>query len=66
MTYSDEFEVFWKYYPKKKGKGQAEKAFKKALLQTTLNTILDAIVNCSRTEQWQKGNCVISVKSNGI
>lgn len=39
----DVFEDFWKAYPKKVGKGQAERAFRAALKITSLETILEAI-----------------------
>ncbi len=48
------FTSFWKAYPKKVGKGDAEKKFKKLKVDDTLlETMLSAISNQKRTEQWQ-------------
>jgi hypothetical protein len=38
-----QFNQFWSVYPRKKGKGQARKAFEKALEKTDLQTILDGV-----------------------
>jgi len=38
-----QFNEFWAVYPRKKGKGQARKAFEKALEKTDLQTILDGV-----------------------
>jgi hypothetical protein len=40
---SEQFNQFWAVYPRKKGKGQAIKAFEKALLKTDLETILAGV-----------------------
>jgi hypothetical protein len=40
---SEQFNKFWAIYPRKKGKGQAIKAFEKALLKTDLETILAGV-----------------------
>jgi hypothetical protein len=40
---SEQFNQFWAIYPRKKGKGQAIKAFEKALLKTDLETILAGV-----------------------
>ena len=40
---SEQFNKFWAMYPRKKGKGQAIKAFEKALLKTDLETILAGV-----------------------
>jgi len=40
---SEQFNQFWAVYPRKKGKGQARKAFEKALLKTDLETILAGV-----------------------
>ena len=37
------FDKFWKIYPRKIGKGKAKDAFNKAVLKTTLLTIMDAV-----------------------
>lgn len=53
----DQFEVFWKAYPKRKNKGQAEKAFKKAAPDEQLMAcILTAIEQAKNSEQWLKEN----------
>lgn len=39
---ASDFEVFWEAYPRKVAKGDAERAFPKALAQTTLETLTDA------------------------
>jgi len=38
-----QFNDFWSVYPRKKGKGQARKAFEKALEKTDIATILDGV-----------------------
>jgi len=49
------FEIFWKAYPKKIGKGAAEKSFKKINpSETLLQTMLAAIISASESEQWKK------------
>jgi hypothetical protein len=40
---NEQFNQFWAIYPRKKGKGQAIKAFEKALLKTDLETILAGV-----------------------
>lgn len=46
------FEIFWKAYPKKKSKGQAEKAFKK--VDVKIEVLLEAIEKAKKTVAWQK------------
>lgn len=49
------FEVFWKAYPKKKGKKDALKAFKKLKpTQDMLDQMLAAIEQQKKSEQWQR------------
>ena len=48
------FEKFWSIYPKKKGKGDAEKAWNKA--DCTLEQCEEAIESAKESEQWQKDN----------
>lgn len=43
MTIADDFETFWKKYPRRVGKGAARKAFDKARKKTTLDKMLEAI-----------------------
>jgi len=40
---SEQFEKFWAAYPRKKGKGQARRAFETALKKTNLDTILAGV-----------------------
>lgn len=55
--YSDEFEAFWKRYPKKHGKGAAWKAWKKIRPSQDLQKrMLSAIERHKATEQWQREN----------
>ncbi len=52
-----EFETFWKAYPKKVGKGAAEKSWKKIKAQgETLGFIIRALVWQKQSEQWKKEN----------
>ncbi len=52
---NDAFDTFWKMYPKKVGKGAAEKAFKKYKPDDALlNTMLKAIEIQLQSEQWKK------------
>lgn len=48
------FDQFWLAYPKKVGKGAAEKAFAKARLNGRLPEVLKSIEVQKRSEQWQK------------
>jgi len=49
------FDVFWKAYPKKKSKGQAEKAFSKIHPdEQLLATMLAMIEQAKKSEDWQK------------
>jgi hypothetical protein len=41
---NEQFNDFWSVYPRKKGKGQARKAFEKALEKTDIVTILNGVV----------------------
>jgi len=51
------FDEFWKSYPKKIGKGAAEKAYKKIKPTAELQSqILSAVEKAKQTEQWQKQN----------
>lgn len=54
-NYDSRFQEFWKAYPKKVGKGAAEKAFKKYKPDDALlNTMLKAIEIQLQSEQWKK------------
>jgi hypothetical protein len=43
MTKDEQFNIFWQSYPRRIAKGNALKAFDKAIKQTTLEVMLDAI-----------------------
>lgn len=48
------FDTFWKSYPKKKSKGNALKAFQKAIKLTTIEVILESIKKLSQSDDWLK------------
>jgi hypothetical protein len=51
------FEIFWRAYPKRIGKGAAEKSWKKINPDDDLlQTMLVSIANFEESEQWQKEN----------
>ena len=51
------FDNFWKAYPRKMSKGQAEKTFKKLNPdEQLLETIISAIEKAKKTTDWQKDN----------
>ena len=52
--YSESFEKFWEAYPKKVGKKEASRAFKK--VKEPLDVLLDAIEEQKLSEQWSKEN----------
>ena len=55
MDLLNKFEVFWKAYPRRKSKGQAEKAFVKLRPDEKLfENILSAIEKAKKSEDWQK------------
>ncbi len=55
--YDDDFLAFWQAYPKKVGKGAAEKAFKKIKgAKQLLPAMLSAIEAQAKTDQWQRDN----------
>jgi len=54
---SNGFDEFWESYPKKVGKGEARKAWQRIKQpRTLLPTILVAIGNQCRSEQWKRNN----------
>ena len=56
-TGANDFEIFWSTYPKKRNKGHAEKAFKKAAPDEQLMAaILTAIEHAKKSAQWLKDN----------
>ena len=50
----EQFDEFWKEYPRKKGKGDARKKFIKALTKTSFETIMDALARDKKSKQWNK------------
>lgn len=50
----DEFDAFWKAYPKKVGKADAKKKFKTALTKVSLDTMLAALEAQKTWSQWQR------------
>ena len=51
---TEQFDMFWKEYPRKKGKGEARKKFAKALTKTSFETIMDALARVKKSKQWNK------------
>lgn len=52
--FTEDFESFWKAYPKKVGKGAAEKAWQKH--KPPLDVVLEAIEKQKDSDQWSKDN----------
>ncbi len=53
--YTSSFEIFWKEYPKKIGKGYARKIWQKVKPdKSLLKIILDKIAEFKQSDQWQK------------
>lgn len=53
---SDEFEVFWKAYPRKVAKADARKAWKQTEhLRPDLQAVLKAVKAACTTDQWMRG-----------
>ena len=52
--YSEEFEKFWKAYPRNDAKQDGFKAFNKAIKETTLDTLLKSVEAFKNTESWQR------------
>lgn len=50
----DDFDLFWKAYPKKTGKQEARKAFKK--VSAPVSVLIDAIEKQKTWSQWQRDN----------
>lgn len=51
----EDFERFWKAYPRKIGKGAAKQEFKKIKPSTSLlEKMISAVEACKKTEQWKK------------
>ena len=50
----DDFENFWRAYPRRTGKGVARKAFVKAIQKTTITIMLTALNWQRQQSQWLK------------
>lgn len=67
MTVADDFDTFWKAYPRRVAKGHARTAFDKAIRKTTLETMLQAIaayirfkperIDFKHPATWLNGEC---------
>lgn len=67
MTREDQFDAFWKAYPRRIAKGTARNAFDKAIRKTALETMLAAIEDYKRFKPeridfkhpatWLNGEC---------
>jgi hypothetical protein len=51
---ANEFERFWSAYPNKKKKPNALKALEKALEKTTIDVIMDALIDYTQSNDWLK------------
>lgn len=54
VVVEDEFDTFWREYPKKTGKGDARKKFATALTKTSFQTIMNALEQVKRSPQWNR------------
>jgi hypothetical protein len=53
----DDFEQFWKEYPRRVAKAEARKAWKQTeKVRPNLAMVLKAVKAASQTEQWMRGN----------
>ena len=50
----EDFDEFWKAYPRKTAKGGARKAFVKALKKTTVDVLISAVEEQKYQEEWTK------------
>jgi hypothetical protein len=67
MTKEEQFEAFWKSYPRRVAKGAARKMFDKAIKKTTLDNMLKAIteyvarkpekIDFKHPATWLNGEC---------
>ncbi len=55
-TYSEKFERFWNVYPKKVGKGEAWKIWKRMRFDTEIDRFIKAVEKQSRSDDWKKNN----------
>lgn len=54
VVYPDSFLAFWSAYPKKVGKDDALKCWKRLKLNGEVDTIVSAVLKAKRSTQWQK------------
>lgn len=54
MGVLDQFDTFWKNFPRKVGKGDARKAFATAIKKTSLDVMLDALRWQTTQPAWTK------------
>ena len=54
VVVEDEFDTFWREYPKKTGKGDARKKFATALTKTSFQTIMNALEQVKLSPQWNR------------
>ncbi|RWO34752.1 MAG: hypothetical protein EOS10_00160 [Mesorhizobium sp.] len=67
MSHEDDFNLFWRTYPRRISKGSARTAFEKAIRKTTLDAMLQAIADYIRFKPeridfkhpatWLNGEC---------
>ncbi len=67
MSKEEQFETFWRAYPRRVAKGAARKAFDKAIKKTTLQAMLEAVQKYERHKPekidfkhpatWLNGEC---------
>lgn len=50
---NEEFEIFWAIYPRRVGRGAAQKAFAKARQIADLDVIINKVKEYMQTEQWR-------------
>lgn len=53
---NEDFDAFWKVYPRKVGKKDAKKAFEKALKSTDAETMIRAVIAQKSSGQWTRDN----------
>ena len=70
MTLEERFEIFWKAYPRKVGKGACRKIWKrKKYDEETLDQMLETLKWQMNLKQWQKRICATPkhmVKSKNV
>lgn len=53
QLYSEDFQMFWSLYPRKRGKKAAYKAWKNATDRPPLQQILAVLAQAKTSKQWQ-------------